>query len=363
MPKQEHWFPCDTCGADMRFDPDAAELQCDNCGNREPLARSTYVPEQIGELDFRDAIDADIADVDLETIRVLSCPNCGAQVEFDAAQHAAECPFCATPMVTDTGEHRQIKPRGILPFSVSESDGRDAMKQWLGSLWFAPNGLQDYAKKGRKLDGIYVPFWTFDAQTHSRYRGERGTVYYETKTVQRSGKSEQKRVQKVRWRRVSGQVARWFDDVLVLASKSLPKKFTDGLQPWDLDGLEPYQPEYLAGFRAEGYTIDLGPGYQQARAIMDRRIHRDVKSDIGGDRQQVHNIQTKVSDVTFKHILLPVWMAAYKYRGKSYRFLVNGRSGQVQGQRPWSGIKIAAAVVMLAIFAAAIGFFLATQQQ
>jgi hypothetical protein len=298
----------------------------------------------------------------MEETRVSKCPNCAAEVEFDAGVHAAECPFCATPVVTDTGPNRHIKPKGLLPFSLDEKDVRSAMTNWLGKLWFAPNGLQDYARKGRKMTGIYVPYWTFDADTKSSYRGEHGTVYYETRRVVRNGKSETVRVAKVRWRPASGRVARFFDDVLVLASHSLPKKYTDALEPWDLSELEPYHPEYLAGFRAEAYSVELDDGYDEARTYMDRIIMRDVKFDIGGDRQRVHNIETQISDVTFKHILLPVWLAAYKYRGKSYRFVVNGRTGAVQGERPWSGWKIAFAVILGLSVAAAIGYMVAMNQ-
>jgi hypothetical protein len=236
------------------------------------------------------------------------------------------------------------------------------MNDWLGSLWFAPNGLQDYARKGRKMSGIYVPYWTFDADTKSSYRGERGTIYYVTRTVMRDGKRVQVQEQRIRWRPKSGRVARFFDDVLVLASKSLPKRYTDALEPWDLAALEPYQPEYLAGFRAEGYTVELQDGFIEARAHMDRVIERDVRFDIGGDRQRIHNIDTRISDVTFKHVLLPVWMAAYKYRGKTYRFVVNGRSGRVQGERPWSAWKIAFAVIAGLIVAGIVGYIVAQNQ-
>ncbi|MBZ8119699.1 TFIIB-type zinc finger domain-containing protein [Roseovarius sp. LXJ103] len=364
-PLEEHRFPCVQCGADYRFDPGVGALICDHCGHRDDIARDAGPWDRaaaITELDFESALRADIPQQDMEETRVLTCPNCAAQVEFAPDIHAAECPFCATPVVTDTGTHRHIKPRGLLPFALDEETARDAMKDWLGSLWFAPNGLQEYARKGRRLQGIYVPYWTFDADTKSRYSGQRGTVYYETRTVTRNGKRHQVRVAKVRWRNVSGRVARFFDDVLVLASRSLPKRFTDALEPWDLSALEPYNPEYLAGFRAEGYTVLLPDGYAEARAHMDRVILRDVKFDIGGDRQRVSAVDTSVADVTFKHVLLPVWLAAYKYRGQSYRFVVNGRTGRVQGERPWSAIKITLAVIAGLIIAGAIGFAFAMVQ-
>ncbi len=360
---EEHRFPCEQCGADYRFNPGDGTLTCDHCGHAQPIGVGPWGGAKLRELNFDAAIADRLPDSEIEETRVLSCPNCAAQVEFDPNTHAAECPFCATPVVTDTGVNRHIKPKGVLPFALDERTAHTAMNDWLGRLWFAPNGLQDYARKGRKMQGIYVPYWTFDADTKSSYRGERGVVYYETRTVMRDGRRVQQQVPKVRWTPKSGWVARFFDDVLVLASRSLPKAYTDALEPWDLPALEPYQPQYLAGFRAEAYTVDLQDGYAEARQHMARVIERDVRFDIGGDRQRIHAVETDVRDVTFKHILLPVWMAAYKYRGETYRFVVNGRTGRVQGERPWSAIKITIAVVMGLLVAAGAGYLMATGQQ
>lgn len=343
----------------MRFDPGANEMHCDHCGNTQAVEGATRGFDPIRELDLRTALNAQLPQAEMEETRVSSCPNCGAQVEFDATIHAAECPFCATPVVTDTGAHRHIKPKAVLPFALDERQARHEMTEWLGGLWFAPNGLQEYARKGRAMQGIYVPYWTFDADTQTRYRGQRGTVYYETRTVMRDGKRQKVQVAKVRWRSVSGKVARFFDDVLVLASKSLPKSYTDALEPWDLSALEPYTPEFLAGFRAEGYAVELADGFNEARSLMARVIERDVKFDIGGDRQKITDLDTRVSDVTFKHILLPVWLAAYKYRGKTYRFVVNGRTGRVRGERPYSAMKITLAICAALLLAGVIGYLYA----
>lgn len=362
-----HKFPCKTCGADLRYAPGTDHLKCDHCGAVEDIEDSmVWAGSALRELDLQQALTNALPSEEMEETRVLNCTNCGAQVEFDADQHAAECPFCATPYVTDTGAHRHIKPHGLLPFLLREEEARSEMNSWLGKLWFAPGGLTKFARAGRKMQGIYVPFWTYDADTRTEYQGERGTVYYETRTqrVRVDGRMQtrQVRVQKVRWRNVRGRVARFFDDVLVLASRSLPKSYTDALAPWDLSSMEPYRPEYLAGFRAEGYTVELGDGYEEARDYMDRMIVRDVKFDIGGDRQRISHLDTNVSSVTFKHILLPVWVAAYKYRGKTFRFVVNGRTGAVRGERPFSIFKIALAVIAGLLVAGALGYLLAQNQ-
>jgi hypothetical protein len=199
------------------------------------------------------------------------------------------------------------------------------------------------------MTGVYTPYWTFDAATRSRYKGARGTHYYETRnvTVTVNGKREtrQEKVRHTRWTATSGWVSRRFDDVLVLASTSLPQGYTEALAPWDLDKLQAYRPDYLAGLSAEGYTVALRAGRDTAHGIMASAIREDVRRAIGGDEQRIDRIDTAHSEETFKHILLPVWMAAYKYNGKSYRFLVNGQTGEVQGERPWSAWKIALAVL------------------
>jgi len=362
-PTTEHRFPCDSCGSDLRFDPGDDRLVCDHCGNVAPIEHGPWSrAAAISELDLENALDAGLGSAETEETRTVDCPNCAARFEFDPAVHAAECPFCATPVVTDTGTSRQIKPRAILPFQLEERAARQAMTDWLGRLWFAPNGLVDYARNGRAMSGVYTPSWTFDAQTESDYRGQRGIVYYENKTVTRNGKNETVRVAKVRWTPARGRVARFFDDVMVVASTALPEKFRTALVHWDLTQLEPYQPEYLAGFRSEAYTIELDEAYKEARQIMDRQILRDIKFDIGGDRQRVDQVDTRISDVTFKHILVPVWIAAYRYRGKSYRFVVNGQSAQVVGERPWSVWKIALAIGAGLVLAALAGYLGAATQ-
>jgi hypothetical protein len=177
-----------------------------------------------------------------------------------------------------------------------------------------------------------------------------------TVTVNGRPQTQMQQVARVRWQPARGRVARDFDDVLVLGSKSLPKHFTDALAPWDLSALSAYEPKFLAGFRAEGYTVPVEEGYGEARSVMNAVIERDVRADIGGDQQRIGKIETEVGRLTFKHVLLPVWLAAYRYRGKSFRFVVNGRTGAVQGERPYSSVKIAIVVALALVVAGIIAY-------
>ena len=147
----------------------------------------------------------------------------------------------------------------------------------------------------------------------------------------------------------SGTVWQNFDDVIVQAGRSLPPEIVDALEPWNLQKLVPYQDAFMSGFQAEAYQLDLGDGFERAKAAMDTAIRETIKKDIGGDHQRISSARTQFDGITFKHILLPVWISAYRYGEKTYRFLINGDTGEVQGERPWSITKIALAVVAVII--------------
>jgi predicted RNA-binding Zn-ribbon protein involved in translation (DUF1610 family) len=361
---EQHRFPCPACGADLRYAPELDRLKCAHCGHEETIPEHRGA---IAELDLRAVERNAVPAAETEEMRVAECPSCGAMIEFDAAIHARECPFCASPIVTDTGVRRLIKPQAQLPFLISEDQARGALNAWLGRLWFAPSDLKAYARADRALDGIYAPYWTYDADTRTRYTGQRGDVYYVTRpvtvTVNGQRQTQMQQVPQIRWSAAAGQVARRFDDVLVLGSKSLPKHFTDALAPWDLSALSAYDPRFLAGFRAESYTVPVNDAYGEASRIMRATIEGDIRRDIGGEQQRIGRIETDVGALTFKHVLLPVWLAAYRYRGRSFRFVVNGRTGTVQGERPWSPTKIGIAIAIGVLLALLLAFFQIAQSR
>jgi hypothetical protein len=151
------------------------------------------------------------------------------------------------------------------------------------------------------------------------------------------------RVPRVRWSPARGRVARDFDDVLVLAGETLPRHLVERLEPWDLVGLRPYAPDYLSGFEGELYQVPVGRAYGEAQAVMRGAIEEDVRRDIGGDQQRVDRMDVEFGEPSFKLALLPVWVAAFGFLGRPYRFVVNGRTGDVHGERPWSAPKLALA--------------------
>jgi hypothetical protein len=248
-----------------------------------------------------------------------------------------------------------LKPKSLLPFKIEQKKGFSLFKDWIHSLWFAPNDLKKMAENHEKLTGIYLPYWTYDCRTETDYTGQRGDDYYvnETYTAVENGRSvvRTRQVRRTRWQFASGRVHNTFDDVLVTGSHSLPTEYCQALEPWDLKDLVPFDEKYLSGFRAESYQVDVKAGFEIAMKRMDSTIRSTVCHDIGGDHQRIDSLDVRYDDITFKHILLPIWLSAYRYKGKVYRFMVNGCTGEVQGERPYSWIKITFAVLVVLILA------------
>ena len=154
-PAEQFHYPCDSCGADLRYAPGQTALVCNHCGHTQtiPAASAPSRIKSLGELDLNRALRDDLAPDDMTTDRATQCPSCGARVEIHGATQATQCPFCASPVVVDTGTTRHIKPQALVPFVLTETAARKSLTAWMGSLWFAPNGLLEYAHAVLMLGG------------------------------------------------------------------------------------------------------------------------------------------------------------------------------------------------------------------
>ncbi len=343
-------YPCEACGAELTFDIGAQSLACPHCGHKRELGFTNDAP--VAERDLQEMLHklarmrttAPLA----PGRREFSCNSCAATIVFEASNTSDKCAFCGAPVV-DAAIHEaveRITVSGVLPFGVTKQVATENMRDWVKSRWFAPNEFKRYGVTGR-FNGVYLPYWTFDAMTDNRYRGERGDNY----TVTVGSGNDRRTETRTRWTHAAGSFRRFFDDVLVCAANDSKTKILTALEPWPLEKVVPFTPDALSGYQALTYDQTLEAGFHAAKQRIDGMIHTEVCERIGGDHQRVHSIETQMSALTFKHILLPVWMLAYRYGDKSYQLMVNAGTGEVQGERPYSPWKIAFAVLMALLLA------------
>ena len=339
-----HNFPCSSCGADLVFEPGEGSLSCPYCGHKQAIPQST---KQVEELSFEQHLKLSPEQMSGLAANALEvqCQSCGAKTIFTPPEVAGRCDFCGAQIVVQAKSADPIlKPGGLLPFRITQRQASSDLKRWLSSRWFAPNDLKRFAK-AEAINGVYIPFWTYDTSTRTNYTGQRGEHYWETETYyERDAQGNQvqrtRQVMRTAWYGASGTVLSAFDDVLIPATRSLPPNRLAALEPWDLAELKAYDPAFLSGFRAQRYQVELGEGFEQAKRVVAPVIERDVRSDIGGDEQRIDSLSTSYYETTFKHLLLPVYAGAYRYNGNIYQILVNGRTGEIQGERPYSYWKI-----------------------
>lgn len=335
-------FPCASCGGQMLFNTESQSLKCQYCGREESIESILEQPTEyklnVANMELSVAAEWDISE------QVISCTNCGGQMVVDGLQSALLCPFCGSPKVLPQ-QHVEstIRPESLMPFRLSKEEALASFRKWKKKRWFAPNDFKRH-HLNTTLNGIYIPFWTYDADSSSAYSAQVGVYHYryETRTRTVNGKVEtyQERVRYTVWHHASGVYRQFYDDVLIPASSHYDDALLRKIGGYNLKSLHSYQPQYLSGFIAERYSVSLKDGWDQACHEMDRRIESGVRSIIGGDEVRGLRIKTNYFDQTYKHILLPVWNAVYTYKDKQYRYMVNGETGDVSGRAPKSAWKI-----------------------
>ena len=349
--EQTRTYPCTACGGDLHFDISQQKLACPHCGSIQEVSASG--PAQLVEKDVHAAIQAmknraeDHKTV-VEGEKEVVCQNCGGHTTFTGSLTSTRCPYCATPIQRDDihDAPARLAVDGVLPFAVDQKQSKEIVEKWINSRWFAPNEFKKYSTTG-SFNSVYAAYFAFDGEAWTNYRGQRGDNHTVTTG---SGDNRQTRTE-IRWRSVSGQVYNQFVDMTVLANTGLDHKRVTALEPWPTDQVRPFSPEYIAGHLCRTYDNDVGVCFGEAQTRMNDEIETTIKRDIGGDHQRISSKESRFANLTFVHLLLPIWLLTVIYQGQPYQVFINGVTGEVQGERPYSKIKIALAVTAAVIVA------------
>lgn len=343
-------FLCPNCGGTIKYDIESESFRCEAC--KAPATMET-LSSAVKEYDFSQYAQREQQSVAFEGLAVAQCRNCGYEITFDDMAVATTCPMCGSVQIATVKQAAGIPPEGIVPFKVDKNEAIQKFKAWVKSIWFAPNDFKKKYGMGGELKGMYLPFWTYDASVVAFYQGRGGN------TRTRTDKDGNRHTE-TDWTYVSGVVNSEFNDIQICASDR--EKDIGRILPYNtVENTKPYTAAYLSGYYAELYKIKADAAFEKAKAIMENHLRSLAEQDIRRryDKADVNSIQAKYSDVTYKHVLLPVWASTFAYKGKTYRYLVNGETGKVAGQRPYSPIKVMIAIA--AAVAVIVGFVLIIQ--
>ncbi|HZS09321.1 MAG TPA: zinc ribbon domain-containing protein [Blastocatellia bacterium] len=343
-------YACPACGAEAHWNPAKQALVCPYCGTTSPakLVQDESGGERVVEHDLAAAL-RDIPDSSrgwqAEKISV-KCQSCQAISVFDPGRVAQRCDFCGSAALVPYEEIKEaFRPESLLPVKVSETQVREMIRRWYGNRWFAPSALNSRALTDQ-VHGIYLPYWTFDAQVHAEWTAESGYYYYETEEyTDSSGNRQTRQVQHTRWEYSSGSLDHFFDDELVPASVGVDADKLRAVEPFPTNELAPYNAGYLAGWVVERYQIDLVAAAQHSREIMDAKLEQMCAAQVPGDTHRNLQVDPDYSGQTFKHILLPVWLLSYSYGARKFQVVINGYTGAIAGDYPKSWIKITLAIL------------------
>ncbi len=338
---------CPACGGQAEWQPKAQALVCTYCGTESPgeLNRDTGEIQEIDLVATLRDMPEDLRGWRAEK-KTVRCRHCKAVTVFDSERVAQHCDFCGSPALVDYDEVKSpIRPLSLLPFKIDETRVRESMRQWFAKRWFAPNTLRRMALVDT-LRGVYIPYWTFDAQAHADWTATAGEYYYVSRTVRDSnGKTRTVQDRKTRWFPASGSVDHFFDDAPVPASVGIHSKHLKAVEPFPTNDLVPYDTAYLSGFVVEHYQVVLIDAAAQARNAMDAALRNMCIRDIPGDTHRNLNVDASYDGQSFKHILVPVWLMTYTFGQRSFQVVINGYTGATSGDYPKSAWKIIGAVV------------------
>ncbi len=335
---QTEHFLCPNCGGNLRYDIKRQLYCCESCGSPDEIIP---LHEGIREYPLDGYHSREAQNVAFEGASCVFCQNCGAQILFGQYDTATVCPMCGSTQVDVKKQESGIPPEGIVPFRLDQKEAQEKFHAWIKKRWFAPNSLKKTYQEGR-LTGLYIPFWTYDAKADGWFTGRGGrTRTYRDKDGHTHTTTD--------WYPVRGSVGQFFNDLQVCASEKSNSKYLNDVLPYDtVNDIKPYSPQYISGFQAEKYAWRGDACFRLAERMIKDALEAQARDSIlamGYDQAQVLEVQFSCSNVTYKHVLLPLWSAVFSHKGKLYQYLINGETGKVSGGRPYSAPKIVAAVL------------------
>ncbi|MDM8520117.1 hypothetical protein QUF64_08725 [Anaerolineales bacterium HSG6] len=337
-------FKCPQCMAATAYSATDGGLTCTHCGYYEPPSQAV-VGKGAEAFNFSAKNLKRAAHGWGTSRKELQCQNCGAYTSVPPDSLTHTCPFCnSNNVIQREAPHDLLRPRFLVPFKIEADQCIEPVREWLGSSWMTPGSLNEVASVG-SFTGIYLPFWTFDSTTKASWRAEVGHTKIESYYSNGKRKTRTKTV----WKWESGDVTCNHDDLLITGTNRLSKLLLNRLRDgFDTNALALYEPQYLAGYQAQAYDIQLEEAWETGRHEMRETTRQACRDQASTSQIRNFSMSLRFKDENWRYILLPIFIATYSYGDQSYQVMVNGQSGLVSGQRPvaWWKIWLAGTVMV-----------------
>lgn len=346
--EQVRSYACPQCGGHLEFDVATAGMACIYCGFTAAV-NTAHVGKNAETFEFT-LENVKASEEDWETDRqLLHCDNCGAELSYAAGSMASSCPYCGSNKVNLSFQKtKSLRPQVLLPFRATPEMLKPQIQAWLGKGWMHPKELQTVAQLDN-MNPIYLPYWTFSAQIDADWKAEVG--HYETERYYDSASKSYKTRQVLRWRWENGSISHQFSDITVngVDPKRLNHRMLQRIEPFNLNDLVMYSPDYLVGMNVQAYETPLQTAWETAKQEMRGASKQLCHTDTGSSHVRNMSIDLNYNDEQWRYVLLPIYIAGYSYLNQYYTIMLNGQTGRLAGLKPvdWKKVRTTCLLVGL----------------
>lgn len=271
---------------------------------------------------------------------IYTCTSCGAELFINGVETATYCAYCGQPTVVFSRVSEELRPERIIPFSIQKEQAVAVIRDKLSHGFFVPKAIRNFEVE--RVRGIYIPYFLFDAHYYD-YQKLRGVVKYEGSSRNESFIREAECE---------------FRNLTCDASKMLNDETSQRLEPYDLNGLRPFEIGYLSGFYADRYDMNERTLKNVVRVRCKELFDNEMKMDTMAENVRILSSQPKFELKKAQYVLLPAWFMTFRYKNEPYTILVNGQTAKVVGAVPFAKDKLAAVFVAIAVVATLLFSFL-----
>lgn len=326
---QEYKCPC--CGGAIAFDATIQKMKCPYCDTEFELEALKSYDEVLAAASEESQMEWESSsqewqEGETEGMRVYVCKSCGGSIIGDENTAATSCPYCGNPIVMMGQFSGDLKPDIVIPFKLTKEQAMEAYSRHISGKKLLPKIFKD-ENKIKELQGVYVPFWLFDAEAQAQmmYKATTSRVYQD----------QQFNYHDTNYYSVARAGSLKFNDVPVDGSQKMDDTLMQSLEPFNIKEAVPFQTAYLAGYVADKYDVTKEQCIETANERIKQSTRQYIASTVSGYesvQQEAENIRLNGGKV--EYALYPVWMLSTNYEDQNYTFAMNGQTGKFVGDLP-----------------------------